>query len=238
VLSAGFFLAFLSHSGFKPIAPSDFWEGTFLWIALGFFVFPAVSSLKIGSLLELKREIGRAKEDTAALKQQMNVLASTMSAVATSVNTNVVHVNFLQSEERHPRSLELNAEPGSYRLTGTPVVDQPAARSAMELKILNTLWRWQVRKYDDVSTRFLFKIETSAYTQEDASYKAAAEKLIFQRLIGRNEDRWLGLTDEGLRYCRDNYPQFGRDAYFDEKNEPPIPPERFAQVIATIPPPA
>jgi hypothetical protein len=261
-LSTGFFGAYLSHTGFAPIPPSDFWEGTFLWVALGFFVFPAVNSLKIGSILELKREIGRAKEETAALRQQITVLSSTMTAVASSVNTNVVHVNVSQGEAKAdelrsalPRPKARPGRPvppiGLRAVTSPDFIAaneseevpvelapsvRPSARTPMELKILNTLWRWQVRKYDDVSTRFTFKIEFSNFTQDGATYTPAVERLTADGLIAQTADGYLGLTDAGLRYCRDNYLMFGRDAYFDEDKQPPIAPAKFAKVIGTISP--
>jgi hypothetical protein len=261
-LSVASFVAYLSRTGFAPSPPSDFWEGTFLWIALGFFVFPAVSSLKVGTILELKRDAVRAKDETAALRQQISVLSTTMTAVASSVNMNVVHVNVSQGEARAD---ELRAEPprrgtrprgaappiGLRALTKPASLDAndfddilvgrapstaPAARTPMELKILNTLWRWQVRKFEDVSTRFTFKIEFSNFTQDGATYQPAVDRLTADGLIAQTEGGYLGLTDAGLRYCRDNYLMFGRDAYFDEDKQPPIAPEKLAQVIATIPP--
>lgn len=234
-LAAASTAAYFGPRAWHVIPPGSVLDGTFLWLAVGLYVLPFMRTLKIGKLLELERDVSRTKEETAVVREQLSALANTVSAVATSVNTNVVHVNVTQSEERHPERLGVLAGPGSSLRIAPASRESPESRPAMAKKILNTLWRWQVRKYDDVSTRFLFKVETSDFTGEALAYRNAVDRLTSEGLIFRNAEGWLGLTDVGLAYCRDNYQGFGRDAYFNEESEPPISPERLALVAATIP---
>jgi hypothetical protein len=108
------------------------------------------------------------------------------------------------------------------------------SRSAMDLKILNTLWIWQVVKFPSLVLRFTFRIELAS-AEESARYETSSVGFQFEGLVFVTAERQLGLTDAGLAYCRSNFETFPSDAWFDPP--PELPATELAQALAAIPTP-
>jgi len=84
-------------------------------------------------------------------------------------------------------------------------------KTAMEYKILNTLWRRQVRKFPDLNKYFMFKIE-----RPSPEFVIAGNHLTSEGLI-RNRNDYFVLTKKGLKYCDEHYPEFPDDMWFGYK---------------------
>jgi hypothetical protein len=215
--SAASFIAYAVHKG-SVVAPSDILDGTFLWISLGSLFLPFVRSLKIGKIFELEREVEKTKETVREVRddvrQSLTILASSLSAAA-SARATVNNVVAVQGAEEHPeRPRESPPE--------TP-------RSAAELRILNTLWRFQVERFPDLMPRFTFRI--TAPPADAESFSQAAQRLVFEGLIGQNQELQVFLTDGGLRYCKDNFRSFPVDTYFER---PVLTEENLTKAVARL----
>ncbi len=76
-------------------------------------------------------------------------------------------------------------------------------KPAMELKILNTLWKRQMLKYPELNGSWGFKIDERA--PEFLEFRDASNRLIGECLISKTEtDHFLKITIDGLRYCAGN----------------------------------
>ncbi|MDP8212123.1 MAG: hypothetical protein P9X22_02380 [Candidatus Zapsychrus exili] len=93
---------------------------------------------------------------------------------------------------------------------------EPATKSPMENKILNTLWTKQVNKFQDLSTLFTFKVFPNS--QEFVDFRVAGAKLIGEELIGETpNDGNYHLTPKGYDYCKIHYREFGSDQWWPEE---------------------
>lgn len=186
----------------KP--PSGILDGTFLWISLVFLLLPFVRSLKIAKIIELEREVEKTKETVREVRedvrQSLSVLTASLSATA-SARATVNNVVAVQGAEEHPE----HSKPPSE-----------APRSAAELRILNTLWLFQIDKYPDLMPRFTFRIDAPPTDAE--VFAQAALKLVLNGLISQTQDLQVFLTDAGLQYCRDHFRTFPFDIYFERRS--------------------
>jgi len=90
-------------------------------------------------------------------------------------------------------------------------------RSAMEYKILNTLWTKQVNYYADYSKLWGFTINVGAI--DYLEFREAADRLLEEGLISRGDQGMYFLTGKGIKFCADNYTTFSNpdDQYWPEE---------------------
>lgn len=99
-------------------------------------------------------------------------------------------------------------------------------KPAIELKILNTLWKRQMFKYPELDGSWVFKINEGA--PDFLEFRDASNRLIGEGLISETEtDHFLRITTEGLRYCAENYEKFPPDMWFEDVTIPEDNRKRF-----------
>ncbi len=167
-----------------------------VWASL--LLSPLFAEMSLGGF-RLKQII----EDTSAeLKRE---IASTRSELASAIavsNTVTQHVNFaVPSGSVAADAPSLNG-PGSH----------DAKRSAMELKILNTLIHKQMLKWPDRSQWFTFRLATA--DPEFVEWRVATSKLLGEGLIAETDEGQVFLTNKGFNYCAGNYHSFPKDQWW------------------------
>ena len=106
----------------------------------------------------------------------------------------------------------------SRRADVPPVPARLAApsRSAMEFKILNTLFTKQVNKWPDRSQWFAFSIGSS--TAEYAQFREAAYKLVGEGKVREVENGMFALTEQGFTSCKAEYTTYPADQWWPEES--------------------
>jgi hypothetical protein len=84
-------------------------------------------------------------------------------------------------------------------------------KSAMEYKILNTLWNKQVGKFPDLDVFFTFRLNKSA--PESLEFRYAGNRLMGEGLISETDVGQFHLTFAGLQYCAKNHKNFPADMW-------------------------
>ena len=201
--AAGSFIAYAAHRGSPVVPPTSLLDGTFLWLSVGFLVLPFVRSLKIGKLVELEREVEKAKETVQEvrddLRQMTSIVVTGFSATSTAQSTVIVQGAFpaIAPSKTPPELLPPAAE---------------ASVSAAEMKLLNTLWHFQVERYPNLNQRWTFRVDGPA--RDAAAFAQASVSLRRQKFIAEAPDGQVLLSDEGLRYCKVNACHFPADTWF------------------------
>ena len=88
-------------------------------------------------------------------------------------------------------------------------------RSAIEFKILNTLWTKQVNFRPDYSKLWTFRINYGA--PEFNEFRVASNKLIGEGLVAETDQGQLYLTPNGYQYCKDHYQKFPPEQWWPEE---------------------
>lgn len=88
-------------------------------------------------------------------------------------------------------------------------------RTAMEFKILNTLWTKQVNFRPDYSKLWTFRINYGV--PEFNEYRVAGNKLIGEGLVAESDQGQLYLTQNGYQYCKDHYKEFPHEQWWPEE---------------------
>jgi hypothetical protein len=107
-----------------------------------------------------------------------------------------------------------------------PPKDTRPKHSAMELKILNTLWTKQVNKFPDFDKYFTFVI--SVNSPEYFEFRKAGSKLLGEGYVGETQEGHYHITREGFAYCKLHYKDFPSDQWWPEE---PINPDNLNKVI-------
>lgn len=193
---SGFFLfVFLRNLGWWVRTPRTLYELAYLVVAFVLFVLPFVSRVKLGKLLEFERTLKEAKADIDGVKGETRQILATLSALsATAMNT----VNFYGTATKEQVDGKLAEEKG---------------KTALELKILNTLWTKQVMKFPDLDTRFTFRLNGTA--TEFLAFREAGNRLLGEGLISETDIGQFALTVKGLEYCAEHYKEFPADTWFE-----------------------
>ncbi len=170
--AVGSFVLYWLHKGTVVVPPTSVLDGTFLWMSVGFFLLPFVRSVKIGKLLELEREVERAKETVREVRddvrQVTTMVVTGLSATSTARATVVVQQGAWDPTKAPPTPPPMGgavppvtAPPVAGAKTASGLPSQPAAapRSAAELKLLNTLWHFQVERYPNLNSRWTFRVD-------------------------------------------------------------------------------
>jgi hypothetical protein len=224
--AAGSFIAYAAHRGSPVVPPTSLLDGTFLWLSVGFLVLPFVRSLKIGKLVELEREVEKAKETVQEvrddLRQMTSIVVTGFSATSTAQSTVIVQGAFpaiapsKTPPELLPPAAEASVPAAEIRhLKTPPELSPPAAEpslSAAEMKLLNTLWHFQVERYPNLNQRWTFRVDGPA--RDAAAFAQASVSLRRQKFIAEAPDGQVLLSDEGLRYCKVNACHFPADTWF------------------------
>jgi hypothetical protein len=95
----------------------------------------------------------------------------------------------------------------------TPEVKERTMKptTAMQYKILNTLWNKQVGKFPDLKVLFTFRLNQPA--PEFLGFRDAGNQLLGMGLINESDKGQFGLSWEGLQYCAEHYKEFPADMW-------------------------
>lgn len=93
--------------------------------------------------------------------------------------------------------------------------DRKQQRSAMEYKILRTLWTKQVNRWPDMSHLWTFRM--NANYDRFLEYREASNRLIGEGLVRETNHGQLYLTKEGFAYCKEHYHDFPSDQWWPEE---------------------
>jgi hypothetical protein len=88
----------------------------------------------------------------------------------------------------------------------------PRQRTAMEYKILRTLWSKQVNRFPRYEGVWTFRI--NQVSPDFFEYREAANKLMGEGLVGETDQGQIYLTPSGFAYCKKSYTQFPLDEFF------------------------
>lgn len=220
ILGTIFLVIYAIQQEWHAIPPASFFDGTFLWVALGLFLFPFVRSLKLGKILEIERDVQKAQEQVTELKedtrQQLGILFNSINTIS-NVNSTVHNITLVQGSVPAEK-VQLEGPPASFTVSsGLDAQSQRIYKqhTAEQLKILNTLWVGQVNNYPQLNLIFTFKPEARIPSSpEVTSFCKAVEGLKQEGLIKREDDGHVGLTMAGLKYCLKRYEEFPSDMYF------------------------
>ncbi len=165
-------------------------------------MFPHIELFGLKFRTELKEQFGE-------VKNQITTLSANMQSV--------VNLNFLQTT--------------ASQTAATTTEDQSSqaiGRSAIQHKILNTLWTKQVNRYDEWmrGVHWLFRINHPS--SEFLGWRDASTSLIRDGLVLENSQGLVFLTPEGFEYCRQRHEEFGTDQWWPLE---PIRPEMLERVI-------
>ena len=88
-------------------------------------------------------------------------------------------------------------------------------KSAMELKILNTLWTKQVNFDPAYSKLWTFRVNYGV--PEFNEFRVASNKLIGEGLVAETDQGQLYLTPNGYKYCIDHYKEFPPEQWWPDE---------------------
>ena len=208
VLSGFFFLIFLKNSGWLPKTPDTINDLAYLIVSFVFLVLPFISSMKLGKLLEFERKLKETREDMDYFKNDMRQMVATISAAS---STSKVVINYGDISAEKLKELESKAEPKALgKVQELEPEDKP--KTAIELKILYTLWNRQVLKFPELNKFFTFKL--NSVSPEFLEFREAGNRLMSEGLIRKTKTDQFFLTKKGLRYCAEHYTEFPDDMWF------------------------
>jgi hypothetical protein len=95
-----------------------------------------------------------------------------------------------------------------------PKTERPR-HSAMELKILNTLWTKQVTKFPEFDRFFTFVIGSKS--PEYFEFRKAGSKLIGEGYAGETQEGHYHITKDGFEYCKKHYKEFPSDQWWPQE---------------------
>lgn len=96
-----------------------------------------------------------------------------------------------------------------------PPEQHDRARSAMEFKILKTLWTKQVNRFPKYDGVWTFRLNSVA--PEFLDFREAVNKLIGEGLIDETPEGQVFLTRRGFEYCKAHHSQFPDDQWWPEE---------------------
>lgn len=219
ILSVFFFLIFLKNSGWLPKTPETVNDIAYLIVSFVFLVIPFVSRMKIGKLLEFERELKKTREDMDNFKNDMRQMF-TASLAASSTAHSVVNVLYGKVTKDQLQELE----PSEQQVQELQLEDKP--KTAVELKILSTLWNRQVNKFPELNKFFTFTV-----SPESPEFRKAGNSLMSQGLIRKTSKDQFVLTQKGLRYCAEHYTEFPDDMWFTYI---PLHPDKLEKVLKKL----
>jgi hypothetical protein len=217
ILSVFFFLIFLENSGWLPKTPGTINDLAYLIVSFVFLVIPFVSRMKIGKLLEFERELKKTREDMYNFKTDMRQMVAVISSASATVS-NVTNVD-VSTEQASESEEKLQIERG--------LKERP--KTAMELKILNTLWKRQVLKHPELNGYWTFRL--NAVAPEFLKFREAGNRLIGEGLISETDIGQFVFTIKGLRYCAKHYKEFPPDIWV---RDIPIPHGNLEKLLENI----
>ena len=111
----------------------------------------------------------------------------------------------------------------------TPKEPKEKSKTAIELKILNTLWKRQALRYPELNGSWTFRL--NAVAPEFLKFREAGNRLIGEGLISETDTGQFLITTEGLRYCAKNYKTFPADMWVKDV---PIPEGNFEKLLEYV----
>ncbi|WP_438395259.1 hypothetical protein [Caballeronia sp. DA-9] len=122
IVALYFGIGFVAKAGFPPKGDLLIGDALFVGLTLFFLFLPFFSKIKIGSLIELEREIKDAKEEATAVKEELrefkNEVRNTVSVISTNAISQHVNVHLPGADElrRQQEKVEENLKaPGRQR---------------------------------------------------------------------------------------------------------------------------
>jgi hypothetical protein len=115
IISFYFLLGFVSNVGFPPDRSLLVGDGVYVGLWLFFLFLPFFSKVKVGQLLELEREVERAKEDLHQFKSEirnsLSVLSTTVNTIGSMTNQVTVNIPGLSELQRAREEVEHRVSP-------------------------------------------------------------------------------------------------------------------------------
>ncbi|MBN3791802.1 hypothetical protein [Burkholderia sp. Ac-20353] len=122
IVALYFGIGFVAKAGFPPKGDILIGDALSVGLTLFFIFLPFFSKIKIGSLIELEREIKEAKEETTAVKEELrefkNEVRNTVSVISTNAISQHINVHLPGADElrRQQEKVEENLkDPGRQR---------------------------------------------------------------------------------------------------------------------------
>jgi hypothetical protein len=110
--------------------------------------------------------------------------------------------------------------------TERPPPERDRQRTAMEYKILKTLWTKQVNRFPKYDGVWTFRLNASA--PEFLEFREAASRLMGEGLVGETDQGQLFLTLKGFDYAKQNHAQFPEDEWWPEEK---LNPEKLKEAL-------
>jgi len=187
----------------------------YILILILLIVLPFATKFKIGKILEVERQLSKTKEELDSFKLETRQMLTTVtSIVSTAKAQSIVNISQLVSED------EINNPPDEQ---------EKRAKSAIELKILNTLWNRQVNRFPLLKKTWTFRINEIA--PDFLQFREAANRLIGEGLVGETGVGQLYLTHKGLQYCKEHYQTFPPDMWFEPMD---LDPDKLKQILSEL----
>ena len=187
--------------------PVGKYDLTYLVTSLALFLLPFVSRMKIGKILEIERKLQETRRDAEEFKEDTRQMFAAYVGAAAIATGNTVYVYGTAAEGQTITEPEGDVSP------------QERQMSAIELKILNTLWNKQVNKFPDLKDRFTFRLNAAA--PRFLEFREAGNRLMGMGLISETDIGQFFLIKEGLKYCKDHYKEFPADMWFEQSKLDP-----------------
>lgn len=215
---SGFFLFLFFKNSEEGLSstPATIYDLTYLIVFFVFFVLPFISRIKLGQLIELERKLKETREDIAYFKNDTRQMVAALSSASATVN--ISHSGTSEEQEIKPEEKP-------------KIVDESKERpkTAMELKILNTLWRRQALRFPGLLGYWTFRL--NAVAPEFLDFREAGSRLIGEGLISETDSGQFLITTKGLRYCAENFNNFPPDMWYEDV---PIPEGNFEKLLNKV----
>ncbi|MDP9902940.1 hypothetical protein [Variovorax ginsengisoli] len=195
LVAAYFGVGFVAKAGFPPKPDLLIADAFFVALFLFFLFLPFFNKIKIGSWLELEREVKEAKKETAAAKEELREFKSevrnSLSVVSTTLNN--------QRQQTHV--VVNNSAPEAATLR--------EQQQKIEETFRTPHWEARAEKY---------AVETKAQEDEDVAYVLAKVRIDIERLLRTILGRQVHTLSSGANVIR----MAGLRQLFDEliKSDP------------------
>ena len=185
LVSFYFLLGFCSNVGFPPDRKLLIGDGLYVFLWLFFLFLPFFTKIKIGSVLELERQVEHAKKELADFKTEVR---STLSVLSTNVNTiggmtNQVTVNLPGLAELREARQQLDAR--------TPPEAKESAQQVEERILLQSEDRTLALVKTRIDIERLLRQRlgrtTSASTRSSDPVRFLSVNRLFELFLSQNE---------------------------------------------------
>jgi hypothetical protein len=221
-LAVGFLAAFFWRSKWPPSPPAGMFEGTFLFLGVALLLIPFATRINLFNMLEFEQELKDAKEDLKTAKSDIRQLS--MAVVSARASAAVTNNNYF-GEASAPRDSGPTGEGAKTRhaqVSAGGYVALPTGPLSKlvpsDIKVLNTLWRYQAKKFPTLDTSFLFTLLPQA--PDYLTFKDAVKRLATLGYVWESPEGYAALTTVGLDLCASEGQNFNSEMWGDQLDPP------------------